>query len=324
MSSGTEVSMARFQQIARSLKAKFRANVARTKAERDAVDWAAVVADASAGITEHWIVNLSATTGWSQSIISTLRQGTNWAQMTPFILGMADTSGGYQAWLAQPLMERTPFLLRTPDKRFPSGDTRAEQIANSVASRNGPPAGSIVYFRARPVGEDSPGEPWGTWFYDNHRFWGITANGGNGPFVLMSVTESDMLAAEGQIRRGNFAAAATLIDKSRTRAGLPSVAAITNNTTPVPGGNACVPRVPTGTGAATVCGNLFEAMKWEKRVETSFTGYAQWFFDSRGWGDLVEGTPLEWPVPYQELFARQRPSYTTTARAARSTYGFGS
>ena len=26
--------------------------------------------------------------------------------------------------------------------------------------------------------------------------------------------------------------------------------------------------------------------------------------DDRGWGDLVEGTPLEWPVPYSELDAR--------------------
>ena len=63
-------------------------------------------------------------------------------------------------------------------------------------------------------------------------------------------------------------------------------------------------------------------MKWEKRVETSFTSYGQWFIDARGWGDLVVGTPLEWPVPYQELFARLKRSYTTTARAAKGTYGF--
>jgi hypothetical protein len=63
-------------------------------------------------------------------------------------------------------------------------------------------------------------------------------------------------------------------------------------------------------------------MKWEKRVETSFTGYAQWYIDGRGWGDLVQNTALEWPVPYQELFARQLPSYTTSAAAAKGTYGF--
>jgi hypothetical protein len=63
-------------------------------------------------------------------------------------------------------------------------------------------------------------------------------------------------------------------------------------------------------------------MKWEKRVETSMIGYGQWFVDSRGWGDLAVGTPLEWPIPYQELFARGKASYTNTLRAPASTYGF--
>ena len=59
-----------------------------------------------------------------------------------------------------------------------------------------------------------------------------------------------------------------------------------------------------------------------RRLETSFTGYAQWFVDSRGWGDLPQGTALHWPIPYQELFARLRSSYTTQETAVRGTYGF--
>ena len=31
---------------------------------------------------------------------------------------------------------------------------------------------------------------------------------------------------------------------------------------------------------------------------------AIWYLDSRGWGDLPEGTALFWPVPYQELQVR--------------------
>jgi hypothetical protein len=58
------------------------------------------------------------------------------------------------------------------------------------------------------------------------------------------------------------------------------------------------------------------------RMETAFTGYGQWYIDSRGWGDLVMGTPLEWPVPYQELFARGSPSYRNDRVAARSNYGW--
>jgi len=74
---------------------------------------------------------------------------------------------------------------------------------------------------------------------------------------------------------------------------------------------------------ATVCGNIFEAMKWEKRLETSFTGHSQWYIDARGWGDLYAGTPLEWPVPYNELFARHLSTYINSRVAPVGTYGFG-
>ena len=57
-------------------------------------------------------------------------------------------------------------------------------------------------------------------------------------------------------------------------------------------------------------------------METAYTGYFIWMADHRGWGDLVEGTPVEWPVPYQEMQARQKAYYNGTNRAARGTYGF--
>lgn len=133
-----------------------------------------------------------------------------------------------------------------------------------------------------------------------------------------------MLAAEGYIRTDQVALAIPLINRSRTRAGLPSIPTTSSVDTQVPGGNACVPRIPQPPNyTVTACGNILEAMKWEKRLETSFTGYAQWFVDARGWGDLYAGTPLEWPVPYQELFARLRSTYTNTRVAAVGTYGFG-
>ena len=113
-----------------------------------------------------------------------------------------------------------------------------------------------------------------------------------------------MLQAEGLIRTGQFAAAAALINNTRTKNGLPAITTF-DNTTPVPGGANCVPRVPVPPAAtSTVCGNLLEAMKWEKRIETAFTSVAIWSLDGRGWGDLPEGTALFWPVPYQELQVR--------------------
>ena len=323
MSAPADVSADRFRQIVRSYKARFRANVARTPQQRGAVNWDAVIADAEGGITTDLIVNADASTGWALGWRNQLAVDVTWSQMTPMILGMADSTGAYDAWLATPLGSRTPFLLRTADKRFPSGDTRAEQQAVTGTSRGGTPVGSILYFRNRTEG-DGAAEPWGNWYYDNWRFWGARAAGGNGPVIAFEASEVDLLAAEGYYRKGNLAKTTQLIDKSRVPAGLPALTgAVASLTSQVPGGNACVPRVPQPPSfTSTACGTVFEALKWEKRVETSFTGYAQWWLDSRGWGDLVEGTALEWAVPWQELFARlNQNAYTNTSRAAKGTYG---
>ena len=322
-----EMSNANFIKLLRSYKAKFRAGLARTPAGRAAADWNAIIADATNGITSDFVIQVNTVTGWSGAVQSQMATATTWSQMTPFILGMADTTGAYDTWLQQAVTARTPFLLRTPDKRFPPGATRAAQQALTGTSRAGTATGSIVYFRNRPTGEDSPADPWGTWFYDNWRSWAIRATGGNGPYVHFAVAENDMLAAEGYLRTGQFAPAVTLINKYRTRAGLAAIGAVTAITDQVQNSSAtardCVPRVPQPPAYnTTACGSVFEAMKWEKRVETSMIGYGQWFVDSRGWGDLVQGTPVEWPVPYQELFARGKPSYTSSARAAAGTYGF--
>jgi len=323
LSQTTATTQANFIKLLRSYKAKFRAGQARTPAQRTAADWTSIIADATNGITADFVIQTNATTGWSGAVLSQLATSTGWSQMTPFIVGMADTSLAYDVWLQQALLSRTPFLIQTPDKRFPSGPDRATQTAVTGVSRAGPVAGSILYFRNRPPGEDTPADPWGTSWYDNWRSWAIRATGGNAPYVLFALVENDMLAAEGYIRAGNFAAAIPLINKSRVRAGLAGLTVINALTDQVPGGTACVPRVPQPPNyTTTACGNIMEAMKWEKRTETSMIGYAQWFIDSRGWGDLVQGTALEWPVPYQELFARIKPSYTTSAVAAKGTYGF--
>jgi hypothetical protein len=114
---------------------------------------------------------------------------------------------------------------------------------------------------------------------------------------------------------------------------LPAITAF-DATSPVPGGASCVPKVPVGPSYNTIaCGNMLEAMKWEKRIETAYTHFAPWFLDGRGWGDLAAGTPLFWPVPYQDLQARGAlPSaiYSTgdgvgtapNSAAVKGTYGW--
>jgi hypothetical protein len=327
---GNDMAHADFIRLIRSHRARFRAGVARNPGERQLVNWPAVIADATNGIQADFIVRIGA--GWGLTWLGNqmfVDDSRGWHQMPMMVYGMADTSGGYANYIAQPLAGRAPFLVRTPDQRWPSGETRAQQQANSLSGAAF--TGFVFPYIRNRSGQDTPGDPWGWSFYDFYRFKGIHASAVQGPWVAMAKAEMDMLAAEGYIRANNFAAASALINTWRDRAGLPTLVGVASANDPVPGGSACVPRVPVNaapTGGGTVtCGNIMEAMKWEKRMETAFTGFAQWFFDARGWGDLPEGTALEFPVPYQEMDARTQPFYSLgglggQSAAVRGTYGF--
>ncbi len=331
---GSDISLADYVRILRSTKARFRAGVARNPTERAAVDWNKVVDDAANGITKDVTLDMNSNEGWGNSWLSQSMVLLGWHGMTPYIMGMADTTGAYDAWLATPRGNRQQFLMQTPDKRFPAGATRAAQQANSPAATALLPS---VYFRNRPAGEDTPGEAWGNSMYDFVRFRAYRQNASTGPWIWMAQTEIDMLRAEGLIKLNRAAEAVSLVNRTRVINGLapfPAGATAATRAPAQPGGgpNSCVPRTPTGAGGVTECGTLLEAMKWEKRMETIFTGWLQWFVDSRGWGDLPVGSSVMWPVPYQEMQARLEPFYngppigkeTDPAWIAISnTYGFG-
>lgn len=338
-------SRTQFIQLVRSHKARLRAGVARTPTERAAVNWVEVVADAANGLPNGLLLNLSVSDGWDNVWIGSQYRYGGWHNMSNHFIGMADTSGGYQTWLAAKDANGQaggggPFLIKTPDLRFPSGETRSAQTANSPSSQV-PPLGPTgrQYFRNRSSGDDTSTPAHGDSWYDHARFFTIFITPNRvGAWPTMTKTEMDMLVAEGKLRAGaqqDVAGAVALINLTRGTSGLP---ALTGAGT-VPGGTGCVPRVPTGaTGSTTACGDAFEAMKYEKRLETAMTGYGQWYFDSRGWGDLPEGTALHWPVPWQEMDARlkqyydlggltkicsagQAPAANNCSAAAKSTYG---
>jgi hypothetical protein len=318
-----------YVRLARSLKARFRAGVARNPTERAAVSWAAVLADAQAGITQDIVFNLNSSGGWDYWWLNQMAVGKGWSQMTPYFIGMADTSSGYASWLAADRGARQPFLILTPDKRFPSGETRAAQNASSPATTAQLPS---IYFRNRPSGEDTFGENFTNSFYDLTRFYQYRAGSSIGPWVYYSKAEDNLLAAEALIRLGRSTEAVPYVNITRVANGLAPFPAGSNDQTraPVqPGGSAtdCVPRTPTAAGNTLECGTLFESVKYEKRLETLFTGYNAWFTDNRGWGDLPVGSALMWPVPYQEMDARRESFYNSQSGAqwvaASNTYGFG-
>ena len=351
---GMSLSAANFVRLIRSYKAKIRSGMARTAAERTSppsagcprcVDWPLVLADAQNGITSDLTMTTNTTTAFRIAWPVQQYLYNTWHQVVPLIAGFADTSGAYAGWLSVPLVQRggtgaPPFLIATPDNRWPTGVTLNAQIVSSgggctVATctlDNMVPAvvagvvGGKPYFRARPSGENAWDGTFTNSPYDYYRMrnWYNPSPGlnQNGAFPFFLLAENNANLAEAAIRTGAFALATAAIDVSRTAAGLPSVAGIADLVTPVPGGTACVPRTPTGAGNALQCGNLLEAMKWEKRMETMFATFGGWFFDARGWNDLPQGTSLEWPIPYQELDTRFRVAYNRSEVAPTGTYGF--
>lgn len=330
-----------FAKLAKSYRARFRANVARTPAERAAVNWDLVIADAQGGITADHSVITSTTAGPLRSWRVQYETFGLWHQMPPAIIGMADTSGAYATWIATPIANRgngnVSLTIVTPDLRFPQGATRAAQQADfTMTSCQTAATVCKRYFVNRPaLNDQNSGSGFGWSNYDFVRFhsWKVAGDAGqgqNGAALQFAKAEVDMLQAEGLYRKGNYAGAAALVNVTRVKNGLPAITAF-DATTPVPGGSACVPRVPSGT--STACGNLMEAIKWEKRVETAYVAFAPWYFDSRGWGDLAEGTPLFFAVPYQDLQARgvatsalygvgPGAGNASNSAAGKSTYGW--
>jgi hypothetical protein len=310
----TSFSAADFARIIRSYRARLRANVARTPAERAAANWDAIIADAQNGITADHVNTTNSTNGPFRTWVNQYESFALWHQMPPWIIGMGDVSGAYATWIATPTSAKgagnTAFFMITPDLRFPQGNTRSEQQADfAITSCENASQTCKRYFANRIGNDQFNALGWGWSNYDFVRFhsWKNKGDGSgatNGPIVFFTKAENDMLQAEGLIRKGSFAAAAVLINTTRTKNGLPAITAL-DGTSPVPGGANCVPKVPVGPTFTTIaCGNMLEAMKWEKRIETAYTHFAAWYLDSRGWGDLAAGTPLFWAPPYQDLQAR--------------------
>ena len=295
------------ERLAHSWAASFRANVARTPAERAAVDWDKVVADANAGVTTDWDLVGDCITFCDEALY--YRNYPNWTMMPMWVIGMSDQSGAYQSWMATPTIDKMPFVTITPDTRFPQGATEAEQLDND---------GTLFYvdygWRRAHSRPDR-----GTWrwsYYDPLTFLDNTlAWEGSNPMV--TVREMKALVAEAAYRSDNMPAVASFVNETRVPAGLNATDAAGLNTS-------CVPMLPNGD-----CGDLWEMFKWEKRLETHMMGPLRigWWMDGRGWGDLMEGTYLQFPTPFREMMLLEQAPYNTGgiggySSASVGTYGY--
>lgn len=298
---GNAIDQDQFAGIAHAMKARYMAAVARTPAERAAVNWNNVIAELDNAST--WTVSLQPFDygNWTLDVKYYFAFA-GWQQLTYWILGMADQSGQYQEWVQVPISQRVPdldsgpFLINTPDQRFAQGATFDDQQADSYARY---PLYGVPPF--------SLGTSWqkpdrGTWRWSYYWTYELWLDYGAAAWDEIPQAELDLLRAEALYRlNGNAptAAAAALVDTYRTAAGLDPSG---------DGNDDCVPKLPDGS-----CGDFLEMVKWEKRINTQFHGLhgAPWYFEGRGWGDLYKGTALQYPMPCAEAYVLDMlPCYT--------------
>ncbi|MBB4636248.1 hypothetical protein [Longimicrobium terrae] len=266
---------AELARLAHSYKARFMAWEARTPAERAAVNWDAVITETGLGITDDFNIIIDDVVYANGLVYQTL-PGWGWWDLR--YAGMAETTGNlYQAWAATPLGQRQPFRFGSLDARFPATTAIDD-------------AGLYVY-NTGFVGGNADRGTYNWSEYGDYR-WSEYWEASDVPMPDMTAREIQLLRAEGMFRKGNLAGAVAIINETRVGNGeLPPV-----TTAGIPDGpSTCVPQLANGQ-----CGNLFEALKWEKRTEVYGITLGDWFFDSRGWGDLIEGTPIQFPIPPKE------------------------
>jgi len=279
--------------IIHTYMARLMVYVARNPAERQAVDWNAVISHIDQGITSTFEVTGVVDIVESSYKNRAARQRTttpgDFMRVDYRLVGPADQGSGFMNWYAQPWASRNPFRMTTVrDRRIDGLTTRPAtcQLAPSSAScglymgyHN-----STVFAIGRGTGQRS--------FYFFHRY-GQGTSWQSGPIPLVNVAEMQLLKAEGLIRLNRAAEAVPIINQYRVTNG--QLPAVDVNGVPGTAPN-CTPRKQSGA-----CGSLWDALRYEKRIETLGLEGGPAYYDARAWDFLVQNTPIHFPIPRNDL-----------------------
>jgi hypothetical protein len=274
--------------VTHSMLARYKAGVARTPAERAAVDWADVKSHASqgglfapVGDGVYWWSRTQYWSGVSRS----------WGRADYKMIGPADKSNGYTNWLGDgsdaTIQGRKAFTLDTDDKRI-TGPLDADGLQTEGAYIGNE-------YRTRLIA--SRGTYHQTYYYLNkQRAYAATLLE---PMHDVTQAELDSYLIEAALRGGDAATAVTLINKTRVDIG--GLSAATSDT---PLGS------PTDKPNALDGSSLWAMFKYETIIETVHTNPWLPFTQRRGLGDLVPNTPLHFPIPGKELEILLMENYT--------------
>ena len=280
-----------FIQLANSFVARLLVYSARTRAERAAVNWAEVIRRVDLGIKTDFAPVAQVDILWDDwkrlvARVRTTSRPSDFGRPAYWTLGPADSANGFVNWVNTPVANRVAFQIRTKDRRI--------QGAGGPAT-----PGKYVGYNLNDIFAASRG----TYRFSHYYFlrYGTGTTWQTGPQPAMLVSEMDLLKAEALIRLGRAAEAVPLINKTRLANGqLPPVTI--DGPPDEPG---CVPRKLNGQ-----CGSLWDALRFEKRMEGLGVSGVIAYFDARGWQTLPENTILQLPVPGAELATLRMPNYT--------------
>jgi hypothetical protein len=272
-----------------SLKARLILYQARSPS--DPIDWAQIQSLVESGLgPAETYTTADDGDDWSWSRLKLHGSGiAGWSRADYRQLGPADASGGYATWLQTPSALKQPFNIDTDDGRITGG----------AFDQNGT---YTAYIGSSPFPADR-----GTYHFSHYidtRWNYIWENNFVGEFEDWHPKERDFILAEALYWQGDYDQVVEILNKYRVPAGLPAITS-TDPDALVPGGARCVPK-PDGT----TCGDLLEALKWEKRTELYHYGPYTEFVDDRRWGDLVSGTAIHLPIPGAELLLLLEEIYT--------------
>jgi len=256
-----------------------------------AVNWTEVLRRIDAGIAVDFapVAQLDILVDDWKRLLARLRTAgrpSDYARPSYWLIGQADSTNGWQNWLATANDSRLPFQMRTRDRRI-----------QGAAGPTSP--GLYMGYNLNNLFAISRG----SWRFSHYFFlrYGTGISWQTGPQPELTVAEMDLLKAEALIRLGRAAEAVPLINKTRVANG--QLPAVTIDGPPIAPG--CVPRKLNGT-----CGSLWDALRYEKGIELMGMSAMVPFLDARGWQTMPADTPTQFPIPGRELNTLRQPLYS--------------
>lgn len=289
---GGDWSSSDLAQFIDAYKVRFTIQMPRNVADRESLapygkDWNWVLTTLADGLPFDYVYEDYGSGSWGSHYSKRHCGGDQdgWTRIDYRTIGPSDVSGAWETWINAPPTERDPFDIVTPDSRI------TEPYQPQTDGKY------LKYYGNSPFPASR-----GIWTFSNYLDyrWHDIRNG-RGTFPDFVGMEVDFIRAEAWYRLGQFDNVREVVNQYRANGGLPPF--VTNENPDGP--DACVPQMPDGS-----CGDLWEALKYEKRIENYHYGSASEYMDDRGWGDLVSGTLLDIPVPGSELLLMLMQIYT--------------